>query len=402
MANINDALRIGRAFINSAQARILRLSELRHDPDFFQKVFQVAFAAIRLVIEHNPHKSASLSRLAFVLSTANMTDFYRILETPRRWFFPINANSIDENKTFDSLIEVLCQHYGIAFQRENGAIVNVGDPNLVKIAKACLREHLNDMMKRGIAYRNTDELKEVLLKSIQMKGTIHIAYNGNVVWINDKKVIEIDDNGKVIELGKFKERINNNIIVGRKDEFGRQINDITVIVAADYAVNGLNLNALEIHVRHTPLLERITNVLWNIVDVGCIGLYLQGWNLIDTAKWAERVGQYEAFTWVKKHELETYVRVFVCGAYLAKLVEAARKLRSDALTPQERNNARSDVIICIAELIFNGSGYLKHVGYMKISHTFIEVSAIVAKSLGVWFMATKPRHEFFQQAAPAA
>ena len=50
-------------------------------------------------------------------------------------------------------------------------------------------------------------------------------------------------------------------------------------MSADYVVNGLNLNALEVHVRYTPLLERITNVLWNIVDVGCVGLYLQGWNL---------------------------------------------------------------------------------------------------------------------------
>ena len=364
MANINDALRIGRAFINSAGAGIQRLSALRHDPDFFQKVFQVAFAFTRLVIEHNPHKSASLSRLAFVLSTANMTDFYRILETPRRWFFPINVSSVDENKTLDSLTEVLCQHYGVAFQRNNGVIVNVGDPNLVTIARYCLETHLEDMADKKIAYCNTDELKGVLQKHILMWGG---------------GTIQIDNNGKVIKPGA-----------------------VNPIVAANYPVVGLNLNALKVHLRHTPLLERVTNVLWNIVDVGCIGLYLQGWNLIDTAKWAERIGKYEAFTWVKKHELETYVRVFVCGAFLAKLVEAARKLRNDALTPQERNNARNDVIVCIAELIFNGSGYLNHAGYMKISHTFIELSAIVAKFLGVWFIATKPGHEFFQQAAPAA
>lgn len=155
-----------------------------------------------------------------------------------------------------------------------------------------------------------------------------------------------------------------------------------------------------------PLLERIGNVIWTIVDVGCIGIYLQGWKLLDTAKWAAQIGQYRLFNWVKDCQLGHVVTGLVWTGFTLKLIEAVRKLTDEklVLTSQQKRQATWDVITSTAESILFGATYLSQTGRLRINATYLLCGAIIAKSLGLLAIAVQPKREFFQrpQVASAA
>ena len=92
---------IGNGLHSTGQAVgrvVVRTKELRSEPDFFQKAAQVAFSSLELAIINMPGM-AYLSKFCFVLKTVNMHDFYRVIQQPRKWLFPFNADSINEKKS---------------------------------------------------------------------------------------------------------------------------------------------------------------------------------------------------------------------------------------------------------------------------------------------------------------
>lgn len=308
----------------AAMPVVLKLKDLRNDPDFFQKTCQVAFAILQLVIIRYP--TSNLSRFSFVLSTANMHDFYRFLQYPRHWFFPVNAESIDEHVVLNDLTGFLDEQMQIHAD-DFGAFQEV--------IKDCLEAQLNQMGSSNDAYRNFDEFKAVLERRLR-----------NL----DQDVFDFDN------------------------------------------VDLSGLEALNDWTRHVPFTKRILSFNWAIVDIGCVGLYAQGWGFIDTAKWAERIGQ--------RFHLETWVVGLVSLTFAIEFYESARKLHDDALTPQEKRQERWNMITSLAECALFGAIYLNLIGKTKMNSEYIQCFAIVAKSLGLLRIVTRPRHEFFQQPEP--
>lgn len=168
-------------------------------------------------------------------------------------------------------------------------------------------------------------------------------------------------------------------------------------------LSNVDLTDLIVPLRHVPLLERVTNLNWAVVDLLCIGLFLHEWKLLDTAKWAEKIGQVPGFQWTASQSLETWAIALVCTAFTIRLVEAARKLQDEALTQEESRVARWQIITSIFEFSFYGAIYLNRIGKSSIQHSTIQWLGIVAKAFGLVYIASRPAHQFFQpQVAPAA
>lgn len=216
-------------------------------------------------------------------------------------------------------------------------------PGVQTLAEECLEHRLGSMRRSGDAYKSVDAFKEVLKRQIQ----------------------ETDD--------------------------------------PNFDLSTVDLTDLDVPLRHVPILERVTNWNWAIVDLGCVGLFLHEWKLLDTAKWAENIGQVPGFQWTRSQSLETWVVALVCTGFTLRLVEAARKLQDEALTEEETRAARWQIVTSIFEFSFYGAIYLNRIGKSSIQHSTIQWLGIVAKAFGLVYIASRPAHQFFQPyVAPAA
>ena len=308
-----------------------KLTEFRNDPEFFQRICQVANNILKLLAMRYS-SVAGLKRFSFVLLAANMHDFYSFLKMPAQWFFPITANAIDENQVLDSFRSIIRSHV-------HPSISNIA---VDELAKKCLVAQLNDMQKTG-AYRSVEQFKEVLKKRIS---TQKIEFSHD-----DKRRIQ-----------PFKK---------------------------------IDLTNLAVPLRMIPFLETINTCIWSFVDFGCIAMYFKDWNLLDTAKLAENVGQYQVFKWVKHQHLTQWVFGAMTAAYSLKLIEATRKLLNDNLTPQQNHQARWDILTAVPQVTLWTTIFLKEKG-VRISEQYIFSLAIVAYTLDLLKIALKPKHQFFQ------
>lgn len=222
----------------------VKLRAWRNDPEFFQKMCQLVFAALLIRIENGP-KPSSLSRFANVFSTANLQDAYRLFKLPYELLFPVTLERIDQKALLNSLIKVLCDHFKTGnVEDDNGLITAIDDDNLIYFAKAGLETQFHAMDKMGDAFRSADKFNEVLEKRFKGLHTIHRDHEG---------------------------------------------------VDTAYDFEDLDLSGLEVPLLSPSLLEKLEDFNWIIVNCGCLFLYLREWELISTAQWAEQLGSTPVF-----------------------------------------------------------------------------------------------------------
>lgn len=321
--------------VQDACALALKAKSLRNDPEAFEKICQVAIACLQLLIPHLPN-SDTLKRFTFILTTAQLHDFYSFLKQPRQWFRPINVDLIDENSVRTSLIEVLQASL---------------DPNQLNVtavealATECLEKRLTSMREHDDAYRTVDEFKDVLQIQIRKLGQTRTPFNCAAV----------------------------------------------------------DLTSLDVKLRHVPFGEKLTNFNWSIVDVGCVGLYFSEWQLLDLSKWASAIGRIPVFQGIKGNSFEVLVLGLVCNGFALKLIEATRKLFDDALTEQERIQAKVNIATSATELALYGTMLLNRIGQLTIQNSTIQWLMIASKSFGILCIAARQPHVYFQpKVAPAA
>lgn len=360
---------------------VLELKKFRNNPSFFLKTSQLGESIISLLAIAKYPSAGSLARFKFVLSTIDLHNFYNILKRPRPQFFPITADAIDENVTLNSLTPIIHK-----FMNENPNIssripastVNlnaeideedeeeiddqsdssskVSKEQCEAIARSCLRAQLEKMREKDKAYRNVDEFKKAL-----------------------------DD------------RLSS-------PEFIKKLQPKDLIIDKTHlnSLKSISLKDLKIRLNHTPFLEKLENWTWLVVDIECVAAQLQTWKVLDTAKWASRIGQYSAFQWVKSQNLVGHLLGAVVTGCVLKLVESVRRLRDDALTQEERTHARWNVITSLADVIFYGVSSLNHSWKLGVGESYIQCLAIISRTLGLIQIATTPRHEYFQPNVAAA
>lgn len=326
--NILDGIRaIPQTFVDvisspkqSGMRVVLKLSDLRNDPDFFQKVFQVAFAALNLIISQSA-AAASLSRLSFVFHTVNMHDFYFNFTFFRKiLFFPnLTPRTIDEFKVRDSLVKVI---------RTQIAVDVMDDAKVLGIATECVKNELESMEKApgGVSYTDEEEFKDVLQ-----------------IWVRKQAGLE-----------------------------------------------NISLAALDVARLPVSPLSLVHDFVWVFIELGCAGLYLQEWNLLDTAKYAEKIGGFAT-----QISLLSGVYVLLTTGFALKLCEAVRKLNYDAMTVAERNRAKWDIFTSIFEFSLYGLSYLNSVGHTAFKNSTLLWLTVIAKSFGLISIAVRPKHQFF-------
>jgi|GEM_PF-3602806 len=350
-----------------AKSIVVSFCAFRNDPDFFQKVFQVAFAVLQLIIIRSPGVR-DLSRLSFVLKTANMHDFYRFIQQPRQWFFPVKAETIKENRVLEDLIKYIQN-------RDNEVEVKIPELNPFDTREEGAAIQLSELDQLEIKERGEPEVQDKLNEN-----------DHSDVRKLVKKVL-----GQLLSTMASEDHAYRNF-----DEFK---NALQVRLNKNLSED-LDLTDLQVTpqwIRRTPFIERIINLSWFIVDIGCIGLYFQEWRLLDTAKWAAHMGQYSAFRGVKDHHLAHWVVGLVSSTFAIKLVEMTRRLQDDALTVEERRHTRWNWVTALGELVFFGTTYMDMMGQIKVNHAYLHCFAIVAKSLGLLSIVTRPKHQFFQK-----
>lgn len=334
--------RVGNSLYTLQQtvlSTVVKLKGLRGDADCYQKVCQAAYASFQLMMINHP-APAFFGNLSNVVSAVSMHDFYRFVKQPRSFFFPVTARTIDENKVLREINLAVINQLQNPLGKEPVTLSEQDKQNIQNTVKDCLCAQLESMDQHDDAYRSVDEF---LVKV-------------NVPLAN----AEIED-------------------------------DLPALMA----VHSPDSNS--IFLRQSPPLEKLMNVTWGVVDIMTPTFMLKEWKLLDTAKYAEQVGQIPGFQWVKNQSLEVCLIGGVCAGYALKILESFRKLSVEALTNQEKRQARWNAVTSVAELAFFGSIFMNLIGKTKINSVHLQLLALGAKSLGVLSIATRPQYAFFQE-----
>lgn len=149
-------------------------------------------------------------------------------------------------------------------------------------------------------------------------------------------------------------------------------------------------------IRPKSLLDKVINKVWLVVDIGCVTSYLSEWNLLDTAKWAAKIGQYQGFQWINKQKLENWVVASVVTGFALKLVSSVAVLRNKKSTQPEKQRARWDVVTSVAESALYGTMLWTQLRNKRGYEATINWLTIGAKSLGIMSIFFRPAYELFE------
>lgn len=156
---VDQALNVADQTAQSAMAIACNARDLiRNNPDFFQKMCQVAYASLQLIEAHNPGMTY-LSRFQFALGTYLMHDFYSMIKKPYQWCFPVRADTIDENAVLASLTQVL--------QAQLDPLGQYNTTEIAHIAKSALKTRLELMARTDDGFKNAKGFKDVLENQIR-------------------------------------------------------------------------------------------------------------------------------------------------------------------------------------------------------------------------------------------
>jgi hypothetical protein len=320
----------------SALSVIFSLQEFRKNTELCYLSCKISAACLDLIMMRYP-VAAYLAKLNFTLkSAASMHDFYRILKDLYPWFFPINAHAIDERAVKKDLANFL-QTQRLGQTQEQ----------ICRIAQECIEAQLKEMDKHNDAYRNLQEFRSKLQGYLQ-----NYRMADNTLPFANIDLSNLNEDNRNYDVAKW--------------------------------------------MRHVSLIERIMALDWVAVNITTIAFTFREWGLLDTAKWADRIGQYPAFQWVRNAHLGTCLIGLVFTGFAWKFFESARKLHDEPLTPQAKSNARWALATSSVQLIFFGSIFLNQLGKTAFNHTYLSWLSIVANSLGLLsHVAPRPKHQFF-------
>lgn len=193
---------------------------------------------------------------------------------------------------------------------------------------------------------------------------------------------------------QLKEMSDNNEAFSSVDEFKSQLNK--KLAAKNIGLGVDELKEAKIRPRST-LMEQMIGWTWIVTDLSCAALFLQAWNVINTAKWADRIGQYSAFKCVRTNSLETAVSGLATLGYGLSFIEVWRKLRDQPLNTSERINLTHDKYYALTEIVNNGASMIHASGYMPINRTYLNLFTLAAKGFGLWCNVNRAERLYFEK-----
>lgn len=322
---------------------VSKAKELRNNTDFFQKTCQVMFASLRLVIDRYP-AAKYLSKFAVTLDTANIHDFYHIFVLPRDLFFPVKVDRLDPQQLADALIEEMDSQCPITQQALVTDSTVAGEDE----------EESQDFAtrKKSLAH---ECVRNVLLK----------------MAANDDASTSVEDVKKKL----YRELVPFNSL------YGCVFDPLFTLDGIDVTLASRSWSGL------------FQDCLWKVVDFGSVGLYLNEWGILDTAKLGLQFGSVRGLQWVADQKLLSWVYGLVCTGYILQLLGAVRELGGGGLSAGEKRGAQLRLISSCSEVLYQGSNFLNSSGRVAIPTTVVLSLGIIAKSIGLLGLIYQPERE---------
>lgn len=159
----------------------------------------------------------------------------------------------------------------------------------------------------------------------------------------------------------------------------------------------------KVPLKKLPLGEIITNISFSSVDLMCIPLYLQGWNVnfckntSDFMKYmgleaqAQSFGQSKVFQWAQSQDLSKITWGLCSLSYALQVYESIRQLRDEKLNKNQRDRMELRLIAASVELILSTAGFI------KASQAWMVSLTIITKTIGILSIACRPGMSFVER-----
>lgn len=265
------------------------LSEVRKDPEAFQKICLVALSAIRAINFHC--HTNFFPQLVKVLDAAPVFDFYGSLRILHYFFHPYCLERFDEDDILQQVEQILCKKWGIKKgDKEQQEKVHL-------FAKKQLTAFLEMIYGERGGFRNEKDVKNVLkrffIKSFQSSPIVNCE------------------------------------------------------------ISKIDFSDLNINLKPISSLQRGVVYSLMCADVLCVPDFLQGWGLIDLAPYAAKIGECRFFSSIVNQPLGDYIWAGLLSGFFFQSLEAAQVLYQDHLTPEEKREAQWKLIYSAAECLYS-------------------------------------------------
>jgi len=319
-------------FIGESSHKLAKWSKDHH---LLYHVSIATFAALHLVFKNAP---LTFTKLIFTLNSVNAQVVYSLFKQPHDWFYPVTAHKIQEEEFMNRVSHAV----------NNAFKLNQPDHQLLAFGRKVAAKQLELMKTTDDAYQNEKELCQALEK---------LAINLSAKENEGKGVTSSLQTNVYYDFFQ----VRNQLFKDLKVPFRRQ----------------------------TYLGEKLTTIVFAIVDLQATLFTFKYWNVVDTAKWAAKIGQFKGFGWVQNRDLEYVLRATLCVGFALKLYEATRQLvdplmnREILREKEERTKVIWDIVTAGADLVSNGIGFLNHAHVLRFSPTIIYGSLFAARMISV-------------------
>ena len=273
-------------------ATVIKLDEIRRDPEAFQKVCIVGRSVIQ-GINFCCHTHYCL-QLIRVLNVAESFDFYGFCRLPRYFMHPYVSNRFDEYAILDQLEVILCENWHLGVPDEEG---QSRDPLVHQYAQEQLKAFLEKMVENDQDFCSEDEVKTGLNN-----------------WLT--KVLE--DNPE--------------------DDFD------------PYCIN---LQDLSIPLKEIHWLEALTDATFVMIDIGCVPVFLQDWGLFDLSYYSNHAGRFPLYNLIRDWSLDDCIWGAMFVGFLLQFIVAVRCLMQEGLAPEESQDAKWLMAASLAEFLYS-------------------------------------------------
>lgn len=270
---------------------VLKLNDIKHSPEAFQKTCIVALSIIRAInYQYNTHY---LLHFITVLDSAPAFDVYGFCKLPRYFLHPYYAERFDEYDLLDQLEVILCDNWHLGIPDKQG---QNRDPLVRKFAQDELATFLDKMVDNRLDFSSEEEVKTIL-------------HN----W--------------------FEKRLEAHPEEGFDPHY-------------------INLKDLKIKLKPISWLESGIIFASAFADIACVPDFLQTWGLIDLAPYANAIGQIPVLSRSTQYAIGDWVWGALSIGFFLQFINAAQSLYKGDLSPNEAKDAKWIMVASIAECVY--------------------------------------------------
>jgi hypothetical protein len=275
----------------SLTATVIKLDEIRKDPEAFQKACIVVRSIIQGINFY--YRTNYLPELVKILHVTESFDFYGFCRMQHSLLHPYLPDRLEEYVILDQLEVILCHnwHLGIPDDKRQNR-----DPLVRQFAKDQLNAFLEQMVENEQDLRTEEEVKTLLYQ-----------------WLV-----------QTLEANPIK----------------------------TFDPYGIDLKDLKIPLKKTTWLDVLTDCTFVVIDIACVPAFLREWSLINLSHYANRLGRLPFLSWMPNQDLDEWIWGTMGAGYLLQFCQGCHRLWQGELTRKEANDAKWQIVAALAECLY--------------------------------------------------